>query len=49
MGILTVHLDRITNLADEDHIGNSDPYVKVRVATAPKMRISARLFHMIII
>mmetsp|Transcript_39931 Transcript_39931/g.83514 ORF Transcript_39931/g.83514 Transcript_39931/m.83514 type:complete len:132 (+) Transcript_39931:262-657(+) len=28
MGILTVHLDRITNLADEDHIGNSDPYVK---------------------
>mmetsp|Transcript_14627 Transcript_14627/g.23861 ORF Transcript_14627/g.23861 Transcript_14627/m.23861 type:complete len:132 (+) Transcript_14627:87-482(+) len=28
MGILTVHLDRITNLADEDHIGQSDPYVK---------------------
>eukprot|EP01083_Nonionella_stella_P103185 294526_1 len=28
MGILTVHLDRITNLADEDHIGESDPYVK---------------------
>ena len=29
MGILTVHLEKITNLADDDHIGNSDPYVKV--------------------
>eukprot|EP00563_Minutocellus_polymorphus_P001577 CAMPEP_0181040626 /NCGR_PEP_ID=MMETSP1070-20121207/11148_1 /TAXON_ID=265543 /ORGANISM="Minutocellus polymorphus, Strain NH13" /LENGTH=131 /DNA_ID=CAMNT_0023118647 /DNA_START=68 /DNA_END=463 /DNA_ORIENTATION=+ len=28
MPILTVHLDRIENLADEDHIGKSDPYVK---------------------
>jgi len=28
MPILTVHLDKITNLADDDHIGNSDPYVK---------------------
>jgi len=31
MPILTVHLEKITNLADEDHIGKSDPYVKVRV------------------
>ena len=30
MPVLTVHLDKITNLADEDHIGKSDPYVKVR-------------------
>ena len=29
MPILTVHLEKITNLADEDHIGKSDPYVKV--------------------
>lgn len=28
MPILTIHLDKITNLADEDHIGKSDPYVK---------------------
>ena len=26
MGILTVHLDRATNLKDEDTIGKSDPY-----------------------
>lgn len=26
MGILTIHLDRATNLKDEDHIGKSDPY-----------------------
>ena len=29
MPILTVHLEKITNLADGDHIGKSDPYVKV--------------------
>ena len=28
MGVLTVLLKNITNLADEDHIGKSDPYVK---------------------
>mmetsp|Transcript_46700 Transcript_46700/g.98122 ORF Transcript_46700/g.98122 Transcript_46700/m.98122 type:complete len:132 (+) Transcript_46700:177-572(+) len=28
MGILNIFLDRIENLADEDHIGKSDPYVK---------------------
>ena len=28
MGVLTVFLDKITNLADEDNIGKSDPYVK---------------------
>mmetsp|Transcript_17252 Transcript_17252/g.29731 ORF Transcript_17252/g.29731 Transcript_17252/m.29731 type:complete len:132 (+) Transcript_17252:92-487(+) len=28
MPILTVHLDRIENLADKDMIGKSDPYVK---------------------
>eukprot|EP01083_Nonionella_stella_P059484 155603_1 len=28
MPILHIHLEKIDNLADEDHIGNSDPYVK---------------------
>jgi len=28
MGILTIYLDKITNLVDDDHAGNSDPYVK---------------------
>jgi Ca2+-dependent lipid-binding protein len=28
MGVLVVYLDKVTNLADEDHIGKSDPYVK---------------------
>jgi Ca2+-dependent lipid-binding protein len=28
MGVLTVVLDKITNLRDEDGIGKSDPYVK---------------------
>ena len=28
MGILTVFLDKIDNLADEDMVGKSDPYVK---------------------
>ena len=27
MGVLTIYLDRITNLADADYIGKSDPYV----------------------
>ena len=29
MGILTIHLDKVTNLKDEDTMGKSDPYVKV--------------------
>jgi Ca2+-dependent lipid-binding protein len=28
MGVLVVFLDKVTNLADDDHIGESDPYVK---------------------
>jgi Ca2+-dependent lipid-binding protein len=28
MGVLTVYLDKIENLADEDHVGKSDPYVR---------------------
>ena len=28
MGVLTVFLDKITNLADQDTIGKADPYVK---------------------
>jgi Ca2+-dependent lipid-binding protein len=28
MGKLTVYLDKVTNLADSDGIGSSDPYVK---------------------
>lgn len=28
MGILKVYLEKVTNLADDDHIGDSDPYVK---------------------
>mmetsp|Transcript_3281 Transcript_3281/g.6037 ORF Transcript_3281/g.6037 Transcript_3281/m.6037 type:complete len:132 (+) Transcript_3281:320-715(+) len=28
MPILTVHLDKITNIADKDIVGKSDPYVK---------------------
>jgi len=31
MPILTVHLDKITNIADKDIVGKSDPYVKVCV------------------
>lgn len=28
MGVVTVYLDKITNLIDEDKLGKSDPYVK---------------------
>ena len=28
MGVLTVYLDRVTNLVDDDYLGKSDPYVK---------------------
>ena len=28
MGILTIHLDKATNLKDKDTIGKSDPYIK---------------------
>jgi Ca2+-dependent lipid-binding protein len=28
MGVLTIFLDKIENLADEDHVGKTDPYVK---------------------
>eukprot|EP01083_Nonionella_stella_P265591 899538_1 len=28
MGILTIYLDKATNLKNEDHFGKSDPYVK---------------------
>eukprot|EP00585_Thalassiosira_rotula_P003835 CAMPEP_0196159848 /NCGR_PEP_ID=MMETSP0910-20130528/46527_1 /TAXON_ID=49265 /ORGANISM="Thalassiosira rotula, Strain GSO102" /LENGTH=131 /DNA_ID=CAMNT_0041424773 /DNA_START=103 /DNA_END=498 /DNA_ORIENTATION=+ len=28
MGILTIYLDRATNLKDKDTIGKSDPYIK---------------------
>jgi len=28
MGVLTVYLKNISNLSDDDHIGQSDPYVK---------------------
>ena len=28
MGVLTIYLEKATNLKDEDHIGKSDPYIK---------------------
>lgn len=28
MGVLTVYLDKLTNVRDEDGLGKSDPYVK---------------------
>ena len=28
MGVLTIYLERATNLKDEDKIGKSDPYIK---------------------
>jgi len=28
MGVLTIYLDKATNLKDEDTIGTSDPYIK---------------------
>lgn len=28
MGVLTIFLDKVTNLDDDDTIGKSDPYVK---------------------
>lgn len=43
MPILTVHLEKITNLADEDHIGKSDPYVKVCLVCAYTYLLLGRL------
>ena len=31
MGVLTIFLDKITNLVDKDTIGKADPYVKIHV------------------
>lgn len=31
MGVVTVYLDKISNLQDEDSIGKSDPYVVFRL------------------
>lgn len=31
MGVLTVYLDKISNLMDEEWIGKSDPYVKFQL------------------
>eukprot|EP00584_Thalassiosira_punctigera_P018847 CAMPEP_0172565760 /NCGR_PEP_ID=MMETSP1067-20121228/109415_1 /TAXON_ID=265564 ORGANISM="Thalassiosira punctigera, Strain Tpunct2005C2" /NCGR_SAMPLE_ID=MMETSP1067 /ASSEMBLY_ACC=CAM_ASM_000444 /LENGTH=58 /DNA_ID=CAMNT_0013356711 /DNA_START=49 /DNA_END=221 /DNA_ORIENTATION=- len=31
MGVLTVFLEKATNLKDGDFIGKSDPYVKLRM------------------
>jgi hypothetical protein len=31
MGVLTVTLDKITNLKDKDGVGRSDPYVKLEL------------------
>lgn len=28
MGVLTIFLDKVTHLKDDDHLGKSDPYVK---------------------
>ena len=28
MGVLTIYLDRVSNIADEDLLGKTDPYVK---------------------
>ena len=31
MGVLKIYLDKVDNLADEDMIGKSDPYVKFEI------------------
>ena len=38
MGILTIYLDKATNLKDEDTIGKSDPYVKFSLEQNNYMR-----------